>query len=121
MELRCGKVAEKVNCLLLKRQYTSLGNKLAMRIKRSASVVKTQGAVKTLLPTLPADNFPEYSNQEQHMHPLERYYEPLPQPTNPERFIMNGLKMNRPFKQKTTALPACGQFRRDGPKPSDVF
>ena len=39
------------------------------------------------------NNSPEYSNQEQHMHPLERYYEPLPQPsTNPRRFIMNGLK-----------------------------
>jgi len=36
----------------LKRQYTSLGNKLAIKRKRSASAVITQGAVKTLLPTL---------------------------------------------------------------------
>ena len=48
------------------------------------------------------DNLPEYSNQEQHMHPLERYYEPLPQPhTNPGRFIMNGLKkMNSNLSSK---------------------
>ena len=35
------------------------------------------------------------------MHPLERYYEPLPQPPiNPERFIMNGLKMNSNLSSK---------------------
>ena len=35
------------------------------------------------------------------MHPLERYYKPLPQPpTNPERFIMNGLKMNGNLSSK---------------------
>jgi hypothetical protein len=45
-------VAEKVDCLLLERQYTSLGNKLAIRSKRSASAVITQGAVITPLPTL---------------------------------------------------------------------
>ena len=42
------------------------------------------------------NDFLEYSNQEQHMHPLEHYkdyYEPPPgPPTNPRRFIMNGLK-----------------------------
>ena len=32
-------VAEKVDCLLLERQYISLGNKLVIRRKRSASVV----------------------------------------------------------------------------------
>ena len=45
-------VAKKVDCLLLERQYTSLGNKLAIRRKRSASAVITQGAVITPLPTL---------------------------------------------------------------------
>ena len=50
VELRCGKVAEKVDCLLMERQYTSLGNKLAVRRKRSASAVITQGAVNTPLP-----------------------------------------------------------------------
>ena len=45
-------VAEKVDCLLQERQYTSLGNKLAIRRKRSASVLITPGAVETALPTL---------------------------------------------------------------------
>lgn len=54
------------------------------------------------------NNFPEYSNQEQHMHPLEHYYEPLPQPpTNPGRFIMNGLrKLNSNLSSRK---PQCFQ------------
>jgi len=52
VELRRGKVAEKVDCLLLERQYTSLGNKLAVRRKRSTSADITRGAVKTPSPTL---------------------------------------------------------------------
>jgi hypothetical protein len=48
VELRC----KKVDCLLLKRQYTSLGNELAIKSKRSTSAVITQGAVKTPLTTL---------------------------------------------------------------------
>ena len=46
------KVAKKVNVGPSERQYTSLGNKLARKSKRSASSVKTQGPVKTPLPTL---------------------------------------------------------------------
>jgi hypothetical protein len=42
-------VAKKVDA---ERQYTSLGNKLAIKGKRSASAVITQEAVKTPLPTL---------------------------------------------------------------------
>jgi hypothetical protein len=45
------KQLRKVDCSLLKRQYTSLGNKLAIGRKRYASAVITQGAVKTPLPT----------------------------------------------------------------------
>ena len=38
-------------------------------------------------------NFPEYLNQEQHVHPLDRYYGPLLQPpTNPGKFTTNGLR-----------------------------
>ena len=41
VKLRCGKVTKKVNCLLLKRQYIFLGNKQAIRKKKSASVIIT--------------------------------------------------------------------------------